>query len=114
MVLLDYAWCVCLMRRNVRLIRAGWPSKSSLMKIPLVSLRGQFEPLREQMLTALGGLLDSQQFVLGAEVAALESEIAQYSNTKHAIGCASGSDGLLLALMVLDIKAGHEVIPSPS
>ena len=65
------------------------------------------------MLAAIARVIDSQQFVLGAEVKALEEEIAHYSNTKHAIGCASGSDAVLLALMALDIKAGDQIITSP-
>lgn len=83
------------------------------MKIPLVDLKGQFEPFREEMLGAIARVIDAQQFVLGAEVRALEEEIARYSSTTHAIGCASGSDALLLALMAFDIKAGDEVITSP-
>jgi dTDP-4-amino-4,6-dideoxygalactose transaminase len=83
------------------------------MKIPLVDLKAQFDPLRDQMRTAIDRVMDTQQFVLGAEVKSLEDEIAQYSNTKHGIGCASGSDALLLALMALDVKAGDEVVTSP-
>ncbi|MCU1268236.1 MAG: wbpE [Acidobacteria bacterium] len=81
-----------------------------MMKIPLINLKDQFAPLRAEMLASLERILDSQQFALGPEVKALEEEIAQYSNVKHAIGCASGSDALLLALMALDVKAGDEVI----
>lgn len=83
------------------------------MKVPLLDLRGQHLDLRPQLLKAIEGVLDSQQFVLGYEVEALEKEIAEYSSTKFAIGCASGSDALLLALMALDIKAGDEVITTP-
>lgn len=80
------------------------------MNVPLVNLKAQFTPLRAEMLASLERILDSQQFVLGPEVKGLEEEIARYSNVKHAIGCASGSDALLLALMALDVKAGDEVI----
>jgi dTDP-4-amino-4,6-dideoxygalactose transaminase len=65
------------------------------------------------LLAAFARIIDSQQFVLGAEVQALEEEVAQYASVKHAIGCASGSDALLLALMALDIESGDEVITSP-
>lgn len=83
------------------------------MKVPAVNLKAQYGPLRAELLAALEQMIDSQQFVLGAEVKALELEIAQYSRTSQAIGCASGSDALLLALMALDIKTGDEVITTP-
>src|SRR5947207_9933776 len=83
------------------------------MNIPLVNLKAQFRPLRAEMLASLERILDSQQFVLGPEVKSLEEEIANYSQVKHAIGCASGSDALLLALMALDVKPGDEIITSP-
>ncbi len=83
------------------------------MKVPLIDLRGAHETLRPQLLEAIARVIDSQQFVLGSEVKALETEIAEYSQTKFAIGCASGSDALLLALMALDIKPGDEVITTP-
>jgi dTDP-4-amino-4,6-dideoxygalactose transaminase len=57
--------------------------------------------------------MSSQRFVLGDEVRGLENSIAGYCQTKHAVGCASGSDALLLALMALDVKAGDEVITTP-
>jgi dTDP-4-amino-4,6-dideoxygalactose transaminase len=83
------------------------------MKVPLIDLSGQHRFLRPQLVAALEGVLDSQQFVLGSEVAALETEIASYCTTKFAVGCASGSDALLLALMALDLAPGDEVITSP-
>ncbi|HEX3282731.1 MAG TPA: DegT/DnrJ/EryC1/StrS family aminotransferase [Pyrinomonadaceae bacterium] len=83
------------------------------MKVPLIDLSGQHKALRSNLLEAVARVIDSQQFVLGSEVASLEEEIASYSTTKFAIGCASGSDALLLALMALDIKAGDEVITTP-
>lgn len=83
------------------------------MKVPLIDLSGHHESLRPDLLGAIARVIDSQQFVLGAEVTALENEIASYSTTNFAIGCASGSDALLLALMALDIKAGDDVITTP-
>ena len=83
------------------------------MKVPLINLREQHQFLRPQLLEAFERVIDSQQFVLGSEVEALEEEIADYSTTEFAIGCASGSDALLLALMSLDLKAGDEVITTP-
>jgi len=83
------------------------------MKVPLIDLRGQHQLLRPQLLEAVERVIDSQQFVLGSEVEALEHEIADYCTAEFAIGCASGSDALLLALMSLDLKAGDEVITTP-
>lgn len=83
------------------------------MKVPLLDLKAQYAPLREEMLVTVERVFDSQYFVLGPEVQALEEEIAAYSQTKHAIGCASGSDALLLALMALGVKEGDEVITTP-
>jgi dTDP-4-amino-4,6-dideoxygalactose transaminase len=83
------------------------------MKVPLINLQAQYATIKDEVSAAVERVFDSQIFVLGAEVQALEGEIARYSQTKFAVGCASGSDALLLALMALDIKAGDEVITSP-
>jgi dTDP-4-amino-4,6-dideoxygalactose transaminase len=83
------------------------------MNVPLLDLKQQHESLRDELRAAVGRVLDSQQFVLGEEVRLLEEEIALYSAATDAVGCASGSDALLLALMALDIRAGDEVITTP-
>lgn len=83
------------------------------MKVPLLDLAEQNQSLRPEIEAALGRVLDTNGFILGAEVAALEKELAAYCGTKHAIGCASGTDALLLALMAFDIGAGDEVITTP-
>lgn len=83
------------------------------MNVPLLDLRAQYVSLRDDLQQAIDGVMSSQRFVLGDEVRKLETSIAAYCQTKHAIGCASGSDALLLALMALDIKAGDEVITTP-
>jgi dTDP-4-amino-4,6-dideoxygalactose transaminase len=83
------------------------------MQVPLLDLKQQHDALREELRAAIDRIIDSQQFVLGEEVRLLEEEIARYCGTKHAVGCASGSDALLLALMALDLKAGDEVITTP-
>lgn len=88
-------------------------SKNTEMKVPLLDLKAQYAPLREEMLAKVGQVFDSQMFVLGSEVQALEEEVAAYSQAKHAIGCASGSDALLLALMALGVKEDDEVITTP-
>ena len=83
------------------------------MNVPLLDLQAQYVSLRHNLQQAVERVMSSQRFVLGDEVRALESSIAEYCQTKHAIGCASGSDALLLALMALDVKAGDEVITTP-
>ena len=89
------------------------PSQIQTTKVPLLDLQAQFETIRDQVRAAVDRVFESQQFILGAEVAGLEEEIARYSQTKFAIGCASGSDALLLALMSCGIGAGDEVITTP-
>ncbi len=83
------------------------------MNVPLLDLTEQNRQLRPEIESALGRVLDTNGFILGSEVKALEDELAAYCRTKYAIGCASGSDALLLALMALDVKAGDEVITTP-
>lgn len=82
-------------------------------QVPLLDLSLQYEPLREQILAAITSVCDSQHFVLGAEVAALEQEIAEYSGAAFGVGVSSGTDALLLALMALGIGPGDEVIITP-
>jgi dTDP-4-amino-4,6-dideoxygalactose transaminase len=84
-----------------------------MMKVPLLDLRAQYESLREETRAAVDRVLESQGFVLGADVRALEEEIAAYTGARRAVGCASGSDALLLALMALDVRAGDEIITTP-
>ena len=74
------------------------------MKVPLLNLQGQYASLRDEMRESIERVFASQHFVLGAQGRALESAVAEYSQTKFAVGCASGSDALLLALMALDIE----------
>lgn len=83
------------------------------MKVPLLDLHAEYESLRAEVLSVVERVLETQQFILGPEVAALEEEVARYTGARYAIGCASGSDALLLALMALDIRAGDEVITTP-
>jgi dTDP-4-amino-4,6-dideoxygalactose transaminase len=80
------------------------------MNVPLFDLKPQYSIIRDEVRDALDRILDSQQFVLGSEGNALEAEVARYCQTKFAVGCASGSDALLLALMSLRIGSGDEVI----
>ncbi len=78
--------------------------------VPLCDLLGQYRELEPQILDALARVLASGQVILGPEVAALEEELARYCGAGHAVGCASGSDALLLALHALEVGPGDEVI----
>ena len=83
------------------------------MKVPLLDLSEQNTSLRPEIEAALGRVLDTNAFILGGEVKELENELAEYCSTKHAIGCASGSDALLLALMAVGVGPEDEVITTP-
>jgi len=89
------------------------PTPVAGMKVPLLDLQAQYATIRDDVRAAIDRVFESQQFVLGAEVQALEEEIARYSQTKFAVGCASGSDALLLALMSCGVGDGDEVITTP-
>ncbi len=80
------------------------------MKIPLLDLKAQYEPIREEIRGAVDRVLDSQNFILGPEVEALEREIAEYSHCSDAVGVSSGTDAILVALMAMGVGEGDEVI----
>ena len=86
---------------------------SSSFKIPIVDLRAQYAATRNEVRRALDEVLENQQFILGAPVAGLERQMAEYLHCRHAIGVASGSDALLLALMALRIGPGDAVVTTP-
>jgi len=78
--------------------------------VPLLELGRPHAELKEQIAAALGRVWESGWFVLGPEVEQLEQNVAAYCGVKHAIGCASGSDALLLSLMAYEVGPGDEVI----
>jgi dTDP-4-amino-4,6-dideoxygalactose transaminase len=78
--------------------------------VPLLDLHAQYAPLRAEILAAVERVCDSQRFIMGPEIAALESEMAAMLGIRHAVAVSSGTDALLLALMTLDITAGDEVV----
>lgn len=78
--------------------------------VPMLDVNRQNQPLREEMLAAVASVCDSGAFLHGPANRDLEAALADYCGAGHAVGCASGSDALLLALMALDIGPGDEVI----
>lgn len=80
------------------------------MKIPLLDLVAQYQSVKEEMDAAVLGVLESGRFILGPNVTALEQEVAAYLGVKHAIGVASGTDALVIALRAAGVEPGDEVI----
>ena len=85
-------------------------SQEWLPAVPLLALDRQYDSLKHEIRAAIERVCDSGRFVLGPDVVELEAELARALHVPHVIGCASGSDALLLALMALDIQPGDEVI----
>src|SRR3954466_11998311 len=83
------------------------------MPVPLLDLKAQHTTIREEVVSAMMDVVDAQLFILGAPVAQLEEDVATLSRAKHAIGCASGTDALLLSFRALDIGRGDEIITTP-
>ncbi len=85
-------------------------STQTITKVPLLDLKAQYDTIRPEVDAAVKGVMESCHFIGGPEVAALEQEVARYSQTAHAVACASGTDAILLALWTLGIGPGDEVI----
>ena len=83
------------------------------MAVPLLDLRAQHASIRDETIAAVLRIVDAQTFILGDAVVALEQAVADLSRTRHAIGCANGTDAILLAMRALDIGRGDEVITTP-
>lgn len=83
------------------------------MSVPLLDLRAQHAAIREVVVEKMMQVVDSQLFILGPAVEALEQQVAELSRTRHAIGCANGTDAILLAMRALDVGRGDEVITTP-
>lgn len=89
------------------------PATAKTISVPLLDLKAQYEQIRDEVEAAIQSVLESQRFILGPEVEALEEEIATYSQCEYGIGVSSGTDALLISLMAIDLKPGDEVITTP-
>ncbi|WP_319763635.1 DegT/DnrJ/EryC1/StrS family aminotransferase [Maridesulfovibrio sp.] len=83
------------------------------MGIPFIDLKKQFSRIEDQVRANMDNVLEHGAYIMGPEISALEKNLAEYCGTKHALGCASGTDALTLALMALDIKPGDAVFTTP-
>ena len=83
------------------------------MNVPLLDLVAQYSAIKHDLLPALQAVIDSQQFIMGPAVAQLEVAVARLSHARHGVGCASGTDALLLPLKALQLRPGDEVITTP-
>jgi dTDP-4-amino-4,6-dideoxygalactose transaminase len=83
------------------------------MNVPLLDLKAQFQPIRAEIMAAIQTVCDEQGFILGPRIVAFEESVARYIGSRYAVGCASGSDALLLSLMAMGVKAGDEVVTIP-
>jgi dTDP-4-amino-4,6-dideoxygalactose transaminase len=96
-----------------RLISMPPREDSPPLLMPMVDLKAQFGAIRGEVMAAIEAVMERQQFILGPEVGAFEREMAAYLDAGTAIGCASGTDALVMALMALGIGPGDEVVTTP-
>lgn len=85
-------------------------SLEPLKPIPLLDFQRQYKTIKDEVSAAIERVCASQQFILGPEVKALEHEIAAFTGAKDAVGCASGTDALWLALLGAGVKPGDRVV----
>ncbi len=83
------------------------------MAVPLLDLKAQHATIRDEVVAALMAVVDQQAFILGDPVAQLECSVAGLSQVKYAVGCANGTDAILLALRALGVGHGDEVVTTP-
>jgi dTDP-4-amino-4,6-dideoxygalactose transaminase len=85
----------------------------NMTTIPILDLKAQYATIKDEIRIAIDRVLDNQQFILGAEVEALEKALSEYCQCRYAFGVSSGTDALLLSLMAIGIRPGDEVITTP-
>ncbi|MEM7229490.1 MAG: DegT/DnrJ/EryC1/StrS family aminotransferase [Planctomycetota bacterium] len=83
---------------------------STHITVPLLDLKAQYDAIRDEIEPVVREVIESQWFIMGPNINALEEDVARYCHAEHAVGCASGSDAILLALMALGVGPGDEVI----
>src|SRR3954452_16449685 len=86
---------------------------SEPIAVPALDLKAQYQSIRDEIESVVHDVIENQGFVLGPEVSGLEAEVARYCGVAQGVGCASGSDALLLPLLALGIGPGDEVITTP-
>lgn len=94
-------------------VPASTADQVPLSPVPFIDLTAQHRTIADEVMAAVSKVFTEQRFILGEEVLALENEVAAYCDAREAIGCASGTDALLLSLMALDIGPEDEVITTP-
>lgn len=98
------------MKSTVTSPRTEAQTGSQTAPVPLLDLHRQYQTLREEVLSAITRVCDSQSYILGPEVEALEHEISAFTKASDAVGCASGTEALWLALVAAGVKPGDSVI----
>ena len=83
------------------------------MKVPLLDIKAQLDPIRSEIKKAVEDVIDSTQYIMGPKVSALEERIAAYCGASYAVGVSSGTDALLISLMALDVQPDDLVITTP-
>ncbi len=102
-----------LFREWSRSMAEGFSDTDPAQPIPMIDLKAQHQTIARDVMQAVDAVFESQGFVMGESVSNFEEAVAKYCDSRHAIGCASGTDALILALMALDIGPGAEVITTP-
>ncbi len=99
--------------KNEKIAELQPQSERLPMNLQMVDLVAQYRKIKQEVDEAIHRVLDSGQFVLGKEVGEFESAVARYLGVQHAIGCASGTDALQVAMMALGIGPGDEILTTP-